>query len=331
LSSTACLWALVLVGAPGQVTRDAAWARSLPDGTEVYLPAGHYVGPWSFEHRVQLRADPGATLSPGASPDARRTTLTLHAGGKVEGLTVQATPKGYAVRIDHSPQVVLSGLHLGGVGEAGLYLAASDVKVSDCDFEGNDYGVLTEGPSTLEVVGSRFKGNRRTGLALVGTSAVIERNEFEGPFLEAAVLGVRGDSLKLRGNQVAAAGSIGLKFLSSKVALDGDRVRGARSDKDGLEGNGLYAYRSTVEGANVQIDDTRGTAVSVVGGRVALRNCTIAHSSEAAAYVSSGGALLLAGCTLSDTPVGVFVEPDATADTRSTRFERVEHHIEKGK
>jgi hypothetical protein len=295
----------------------------------VVLPAGHYVGPWRFEHRVHLKAFPGATLSPGEARDEGRATLTLQAGGQVEGLTIESAVKGYALRVDRG-STTLSGLHLVGGGEAGLYLVASEVSVSGCDFEGNDYGVLTEGPSTLEVSGSHFRRNYRAGVAVVYTAATVKDSEFTGPFYEAAVTVIHSESVTLSGNRVAAAGAIGIKLLLSKAVLVGGRIKGARSDGQGLEGNGLYAFQSTVDADGLHIEDTRGTAVSVIGGRVALNHCEIRQSSEAAAYVSGGGTLVLQKCLLADTPIGVFVDPDGTARIETTRFERVEQARVKG-
>jgi len=294
------------------------------------LSPGHYVGPWRFTHRVRVRASAGATLSPGDAEDPGHATLILERGGQVEGLAIEAPAKGYALRVERST-ATFARLHLTGNGEAGLYFVGSKVRASECDFEGNAYGVLGEGPSTLDLGSSRFHGNVRAGVAVVSTATTLKDNQLVGPFYEAAVTAIHCDPVKLSGNRTTAAGAVGLKFIASKAVLSGGSVEGARSDAQGLEGNGLYAYHSTIDAAGLHIDATKGVGVSVIGGSVSLRHCEIRHSTEAAASVSSGGTLTLSDTLVADAPVGVFVEPDGVAETSTARFERVEQPRVSGK
>jgi hypothetical protein len=326
---------LVSIGALGSLAtsepvRDTAWARALPEGTSVVLPAGHYVGPWRFTHHVQLKAEPGAILVPGITTDPGHATLTLESGGQVEGLTIEAPTKGYAMRVERSA-ATMRKLRLLGSGEAGLYFVGGALDVSDCDFEGNQYGVLSQGPSSLVLEESRFKGIYRAGVALVSTTATIKNNVFTGPFYEAAVTIIHGEQVKLSGTKVTAAGEIGLKFVGSSAAIDSAMVEGVRQDAHGLEGNGLYSYQSTLDVSGLRVDDTQGVGVSVSGGRVTLNHCELHRCSVAAVYVGGGGHLRLVDTLLADSPVGIFVESDATTKLEAVRYERVERRQEKGK
>ncbi len=325
-----CLSAVAMLGVASPVARDAAWARSLPEGAQVLLPAGRYIGPWRFQHQVSVKAAPGAILSPGAEPDPGLATLTLQAGGRIEGLTIEATIKGYALRVEGGT-AVLAGLHLGGRGESALYVVRSKVTVSDCEFQGNDYGLLTEGPSMVAISGSRFRQNQRAGVAAVNTVITVADSMFTGPFYEAALTIIHSDSATLSGNQITAAGAAGIKLLTTKAVLTGGEVRGAQSDAKGLEGDGLYAFQSKVESEGLRIEDTHGTGVWVSGGHVSLAHCEIAQSSEAAASVGGNGTLTLSKCHVVDSPVGVFVDPDGTANTEGSKFERVAHLVVKGR
>jgi hypothetical protein len=319
-----------MLGVAGPVVRDATWARSLPEGAQVLLPAGRYTGPWRFQHQVSVKAEPGAILSPSAELDPGLATLTLQDGGRIEGLTIEATTKGYALRVEGGT-AVLARLHLGGRGQAALYIVRSKVTVSDCEFQGNDYGLLAEGPSTVAVSGSRFGENHRAGVGAVNTAITVADSMFTGPFYEAALTIIHSDSATLSGNQITAAGAAGIKLLTSKAVLTGGKVQGARSDANGLEGDGLYSFQSRVESEGLRIGDTHGTGVWVSGGHVALAHCEIAQSSEAAASVGGNGTLTLSKCHVVDSPVGVFVDPDGTANTEGSQFEHVAHLVVKGR
>jgi hypothetical protein len=308
--------------AVGEPVRDTAWARALPEGSSVVLPAGHYVGPWRFTHRIRLTAEPGAMLVPGPGDDPGHATLTLEQGGQLEGLAVEAPAKGYAVRVERS-SATLKKLHLTGGGVAGLYFVGSKLEVSGSEFEGNQYGVLSEGPSSLELQKSRFHGVYRAGVALVGTSATFMDNAFVGPFFEAAVTAIHCDPVRLSGTRVTAAGEIGLKFVTSKAVIEEARVEGVRSDKNGLEGNALYSFQSTLDVSGLWVDDTQGVGVSVSGGHVTLRHSELHRCSEVAVNVGGGGSLRMSDSLITDSPTGILVDSDGTSDTTDNRYQHV--------
>ena len=271
-----------------------------------------------------------AVLEAGPRDDPGHATLALEAGGDIEGLAVEAPAKGYAVRIERGA-ATLRRLRLTGSGEAGLYFVGSQVAVLDSDFEGNQYGILSEGPSTLALEQSRFHGIHRAGIALVSTHATLKNNVLVGPFYEAALSVTLGDSVRLSGTRVTAPGDVGLKFVTSKAMIDGARVESVRRDAQAQEGYAIYSYQSTLEVSGLVVDDSQGVGVFVSGGRVTLRRSELHRCGEVAAYVGGGGALILIDSLIADGPVGLFVEPDGTADATALRYERVKQQRVNGK
>jgi hypothetical protein len=312
-------WQLLASDAPA---RDTAWARSAAEGTKVVLPAGRYVGPWRFTHRVELTAQPGAILVPGPVDDPAHGNLVFEKGGSVDGLIVEAPARGYAVRVERS-SATLSRMQLKGHGIAGLYFVGSQVKVSGSEFEGNEYGVLAAGPSSLDLSASRFHDVGRAGIALVSTSGTVKDATLVGPFSEAALTAIHSDAVDVAAVHVSVAGEIGLKFVNSRGAVDGASVEGVRPATGGLGGNGLYSYQSKLVVDGLRIDGVQGVGVHVAGGAVSLARTTITNCSEGAAYVGSSGSLRLVDSLVGDSPVGILVDPDASADVKATRFERV--------
>jgi hypothetical protein len=309
--------------APRDQARDSGWARSAAEGARIILPPGRYVGPWRFTNRVYLTAQEGAILVPGpVDTDPGHGTLTLEKGGGAEGLVVEAPARGYAVRVERST-ATFSRMHLKGRGVAGLYLAGSQVKVSASEFEGNEYGVLTAGPSSLDLAESRFHDIARAGIALVSTAAKVKDSTLVGPFSEAALTVIHSDAIDLKSLRVLAAGEIGLKFITSRGSVDGVSVEGVRPAALGSEGSGLYSYQSKLVVDGLRIDGVQGIGVHVSGGTVALARTTISHCSESAAYVGGNGSLRLVDSLVGDSPLGILVDPDGAADVKTTRFENV--------
>jgi hypothetical protein len=312
-------WQLLASDAPA---RDAAWARSAAEGTKVVLPAGRYVGPWRFTNRVELTAQEGAILVPGPVDDRAHGNLILEKGGSVEGLVVEAPARGYAVRVERS-SATFSRMHVKGRGIAGLYFVGSQVKVSASEFEGNEYGILTAGPSALELSESRFHDIGRAGIALVSTSANVKDATLVGPFSEGALTALHSDAVDVASLHLSATGEIGLKFVTSHGTISEASVEGVRPATGGPGGNGLYSYQSKLVVDGLRIDGVQGVGVHVAGGAVSMARSTILNCSESAAYVGGSGSLRLVDSLVGDSPVGILVDPDGSAEVKATRFERV--------
>ncbi len=334
---------------------DAAWAASLQPGQTVQLPAGNYRGPWTIGPRVHLIASPGATLEGGettltirgngvtvegllvrASPrgvgiaaeDAFGVALLeVHVVGGTRGIVMHRgslSLRGGGVA--HTSQfgvwlqgcdATISSLELADHRGSALYLAHTRARIDHLHITRTEYGLLAF-HSRFELKASRIAETSRTGAGVILSSGSIEETLFDGPFSEAALSISGAHPLRIRGNRIVRAGSIGIKLLNSTASLSQNLISGARSDAQGLEGDGLYANNSQIDSDGDRILDNGGAAVSVMGGRAAIRGCMIQGAGQAAAAVASQGVLTLSGCEISNGSTDLVATPGATISRSET-------------
>jgi hypothetical protein len=340
---------------------DAAWARSLPPGVVVRVPVGTYAGPWHLGPGVHLIADSGAVLEArqsgapalviegagvtveGLAVRVAAGAIGIEASGSV-GLTlrdvrVTGGARGLAARggdvswsggsvegtTDYGVWATESHLSLRSVRlrdnrGAAVYLADTQAELFRCGLSTSEYGVLGT-RSQVDITESDFVKLWRAGIGLTRSSGRLLQNHFSGPFVESAVSILAAPSFRMERNRIEQTGSVGIKFLSSTASLEANTVSGARADKSGLEGNGLYLYTSHVRSRGDVLLDNDGTSVTVIGGVASLVDCRIEHSGQTVAYVASRGVLVLSHCHGRGNSTDLVVEPDSTLTSDDSHFD----------
>jgi len=329
-------------------TRDAAWAAALAPGQTAMLPAGNYRGPWKLGPRVHLVASPGATLEGGdpvltiagdgvtleglavrALPGAvgiralgatGTELIDVHVTGGARNLSV----KGGSISIrggtfEHSSKfgLWLQGCHAAmsslvvahHLGPA-IYLGHSSVDLSRATIVDAEYGLLAFG-AQLDMQDSHVEQIGRAAVGAIVSAARIRRSEFTGPFSEAALSISGSHPIVLQGNHIRLTGRTGIKLINSIATMSDNDISGARSDAQGLEGDGLYSNNASVDSTGDRWSDNGGVSISIMGGSAVLRGCHIAGAGQAAAAVTSQGELRLSKCEISEGSMELMVAPDA--------------------
>jgi nitrous oxidase accessory protein NosD len=340
---------------------DDTWARSLGPSGVVHLPAGTYAGPWHLGPGVHLQAEAGAVLearqsgTPALVVEGAGVTLeglTVRAAAGAIGIEANGCAKltlgdvhviggsrGLAVRggdvswtggsvegtRDYGiwakeAHLSLRGLRLTGHHGPALYVLETQAEVFQCELDASEYGILGF-RSQLDVSESGFTRDRRAGLGLSRSSGSLARNHLSGPFIDAAISLLAARDLRIEGNRISQAGSMGIKLTNSTARLAGNVVAGARSDTGGLEGDGLFFYASQILSHGDVLRGNGGTGVTVLGGAATLLDCRIEETGQAAAYVANHGSLVLSRCDVKGGSTQLIVEEDSTARTDGTRFE----------
>ncbi len=325
----------VAPGAEAAPIRDAAWASALPPG-EVHLPAGFYRGPWSLGPGVHLIGEKGAILEGGdpvlrlsggdrverlelraapggvgvAAQDAGGVELDdLEINGGARGARIQGGSlrwRGGVIERQSAYGIWLQGCqaaleHLTVRHQLGpaIFAGHVDLVLRESELADAEYGLLSEaGRAAIAKLG--LERISRAGFGLVHTDAQIGESRLEGPFSEAALSINDARSLELSGLTIRRAGTAGIKLLGSRARLRGNLIEGTRTDADGLEGDGLYAYNSEVDSEGDALLDDAGAAISISGGRARIAHCRIEKAGRAAAAVAAHGELTLRDCALGE-------------------------------
>jgi nitrous oxidase accessory protein NosD len=319
--------------------RDAAWAASLQPGQIVRLPAGSYRGPWKLGPGVQLIAAPGAVLEGGEdgapvltlSSDDELENLTVHADARAvgilaenadrllfRGVKVSGGERGVRLHggsIDWSgggveggarfgiwtqgTHALLEGLRVQHIAGPAIFLGHSSAVLRELDLSEAEFGVLVLN-GTLEMSRCKVGRVQRTGIGVMQGTGRLNDNQLEGPFSDGAISANSARGLMLRHNLIRHAGSIGIKLLGCEATLTRNEVAGARADKDGLEGDGLYLNGSEIVSTGDQISDVTGVGISVMGGHCEFKSCAVKGASLAAVSVESHGEAHFKSCSFKE-------------------------------
>ncbi len=325
---------LAAPAAPGP-ERDSAWAGALPPG-EVALPAGFYRGPWKLGPGVRLLASPGAILEGGdpvltLSDGDRVEHLTVRAepgaigilaqgasgleladveiSGGLRGARIQGgsvTWRGGVVERQRGYGIWLQGCrasleqlivrHQEG---PAIFSGHVELTLRESALADAEYGLLTEG-GRLTLSHLEMERIARAGIALVHADAQISESRLEGPFGESALSINNAQALEIRGLRIRRTGSAGIKLIGCRAKLSGNTIEGARSDAQGIEGDGIFSYNSELESDGDVLLDDGGTAIAVFGGHAHVSRCRIEKAGQAAATVAATGELRLSGCAIGE-------------------------------
>jgi hypothetical protein len=192
--------------------------------------------------------------------------------------------------------VVIRGLKVSDVGSgaAGLFAAKSHLDAQDVDVSGGEEGVLLRGGESHfeNVVISASSG---VGFASVTGASTLTHARLIGPFREAALSSLSGDSLTASDIGVEDAGVAGLLAVKSQVNVTSMRVHGIRTDRDGDFGHGFVFQRA----------------------RGSLRSVSVARAAGAAIYASGMGAnAQVDGCEADEVAAGATAVMDARVTIR---------------
>ncbi len=309
MSRAAALLTLALAG------RAAAAGIDVPPRGTLTLPSGPTTGPLRLHGGARIRAAPGAVLS---APDGKVVVASEGEENEIVGLSVRARGEQSGIQL-RGGSLALREVRVAAERGSAILVSEGRLSARGIAIDGGDYGVLAyRGEVDLE--GGSIERVRRAGVALVRTTGRIARMRLVGPFGDAALSALASPKLSLERNEIAAAGSIGIKILSSTATLAHDRVAGAKADARGLEGDGLYLFQSEVSSSGDRIEGSGGNGVVVLGGRAAIRDCVIERSGDAAAWVDERGRLSLTRCAVRGAALGLHVEPGSEGTAPGTTF-----------
>ena len=209
-----------------------------------------------------------------------------------------STFRGHQRDIISDGGITVSGCtFLGGHGEGPNLLVTGSGTVRNCSFEGAPGGIAQRGFSArghrLDVHGCVFEGGVLEGISIEGSQASISACRFDG------------------GNKAIIA------MRDAKVAVRDSECTGADV---GLQANGatsVRAQRLTFTGCKDAVTVDAGAAQRTV---MTLLDC-VATGSELSCVstVSAGVEVLVTGCTLEDSPVGLSVNSGASVRVVNSR------------
>lgn len=255
------------------------------------------------------------------APTGSDAALDVLGNATIEGLTVWAPRGGYGVRL-HGGTVTLLSMTVRGANQAAVFLAQGEATLISVHLLGGEYGLLTQSAKSVSLSALEVRGQQRAGVAIVSGPAEISGSEFIGPFGEAAIVLLHGDS-RLTGNTLRNVGAIGIKVLNGSAQIERTSIASARADTRGLEGDGLYVYDSHVTLQALTISDTDGVALSLIGSTALIESSLFTATREAAVFADRSSQLTARHSEIRDSPAGLLLEAGNQTTKAGFTFTRV--------
>jgi hypothetical protein len=202
----------------------------------------------------------------------RRAVVLKAARGLFEDLDVRG-PALSALQITSGSEARVVRGRFQGLDGAALYARASRLQIAGAVVEQAEYGAMGFRNAEVSVRGGAFSGYRVAGIALVGSHGGIREAAFSGGGSEGAISinFADGDSpVVVADNRMRQPGPFGVHVTESSVTVRGNSITGARSDREGDLGDGIFAIDSRLVAADNVLRGNAGSGIAVLRSKATV-------------------------------------------------------------
>ncbi len=171
-----------------------------------------------------------------------------------------------------------------------IFAAAARVKLTDVTTGDSEYGVLASRNARVELTGGEISDYRVAGYALVNAEGGLSGTHFLRGGTEGAISLLQTTAPMLIQDVTAEEpGTNGIHLTRAQVTLRGTRLTGARLDRTGDFGDGIYALESTVTVEKSRLLRNAGAGVTVANGTLKVVDSELSdNGASGAQFVHSG-------------------------------------------
>jgi hypothetical protein len=253
----------------------------------------------------------------------RRVVVLKAARGLLEDLDVRG-PALSALQLTAGSQArVVRGLFQGLQGAA-LYAGASRLQVEGAVVEQAEYGAIGFRGAQVSIRGGSFSGYRVAGVALVGSHGDIRGAAFVGGGSDGAISISYADGdvpVVVADNRIRRPGPIGVHVTESAVTMRGNSITGARSDRDGDLGDGVFALGARLVASDNVLRGNAGSGIAVLRTKAAVfKNGFIENGRAGMLLLDRSKGMAGGNLFLRNARSGVEVGEAATVELLRNRF-----------